>query len=83
MVASVAGKTTEILITILGSVTLTASLTLTAGAAFWGYLERKFRQKKVEYLQGRIRDLELMLDPERTTSGLTTQGKTHPMDRER
>ena len=45
-------------------------------AILYGWLERRLRYKKTAHLQGRIRDLELSIDPERTTSGLTETGET-------
>lgn len=47
----------------------------------WGYAERRLRHNTIDRLQGRIRELETMHDPKRTSSGLTTQGKTHPKDK--
>jgi Flp pilus assembly protein protease CpaA len=52
-----------------------------SGVTIWAVAERKLRHRKVEYLQGRIKTLELQIDPGRTSSGLTPAGKTHPRDR--
>lgn len=49
-------------------------------AGAWGFAERKVRQMKVRELSNRIVALEKMIDPERTTSGLTGYGLTHPKD---
>lgn len=47
----------------------------------WAYVERFLRQKTVDALQGRIKALELRLDPGRTTSMLTSRGETNPQDK--
>lgn len=46
----------------------------------WAMLERYLRKKTVESMQGRIKQLELRLDPGRSTSTLTNQGDTNPRD---
>ncbi len=46
------------------------------GAILYGWLQRRLRYKKTENLQGRIKSLELQLDPNRTSSGLTPKGET-------
>jgi hypothetical protein len=60
-----------------------ALLSLTGAACAWGFLERTLRHRKVEKMQGRIRELETMMDPNRSSSGLTPAGKTRPEDRGR
>jgi hypothetical protein len=82
IVKSVAGRTTEIIFSLLANVSVTAAFTLTGFAALWAVGERYFRYKKVEYLTGRVRDLELRLDRQRSSSQLTPQGRTNPLDRE-
>lgn len=49
----------------------------------WGFTERRLRHSTVDRMQGRIRELETAHDPKRTSSGLTTRGKTHPEDKRR
>ena len=49
-----------------------------AVAVVFAVAERNLRRRKTEYLQGRIRELELKIDPDRTTSGLLTTGDTNP-----
>lgn len=61
-------------------ITITLSLSVGAGASLWAAGERKLRHNKVEYLQRRIIELETMIDPNRTTSGLTPEGRTSPHD---
>lgn len=46
----------------------------------YGLLERRLRYQKVEHLQGRVRELELEFDPNRSSSLLTVQGRTNPRD---
>jgi hypothetical protein len=47
----------------------------------WALLERKFRHQKTEQLTARTKELELRLDPHRSSSGLATTGETHPRDK--
>jgi hypothetical protein len=59
------------------------AIALTGMACAWAAAERVLRHRKVEKLQGRIRELETAIDPERSTSGLTTKGQTNPIDKRR
>lgn len=47
----------------------------------YGLRQAKLRRDTVERLQGRIRELERGLDPNRTSSGITPRGTTQPEDR--
>ena len=47
----------------------------------WGVLERRLRRDKTERLQARIVELEKIIDPERSTSGLLPTGETNPRHR--
>lgn len=47
----------------------------------YGYIERRLRLRKTEYFQGRVRELEELIDAKRTSSGLLPNGQTHPEDR--
>jgi hypothetical protein len=78
-----AGETTKLAfeLSVLADVRLVLTLTLTGCAAAWGAIERTLRYRKVEQLQGRIKELELRIDPRRTSSGLTPKGKTNPRDK--
>lgn len=51
-----------------------------AGVVF-GYVQRRLRLRKTEYFQGRVRELEMRLDPGRSSSGLLANGETAPEDR--
>lgn len=46
----------------------------------YGYIERRLRERKTAYLQGRIRELEEKIDPNRKGSGLLPTGRTNPDD---
>jgi hypothetical protein len=81
---SVAGKTTALSVglSFLWDVRLALAFSIAGSAILWATAERWLRHRKVEFMQGRIRELELKIDPRRTTSGLTTKGRTNPKDRE-
>ena len=48
--------------------------------ALWGIFERRLRGAAIERLTSRIHQLELQLDPKRTSSRLTSTGQTRPGD---
>jgi hypothetical protein len=79
----IAGKTTAFTVglSFLWDVRLVVALSLAGVAGLWAAPKRLLRHRKVEYLQGRIRELELKIDPRRSTSGLTPKGQTNPRDR--
>lgn len=52
------------------------------GGILYGWRQRKLRRDKTEYLQNRIKELESMLDPKRSSSRLTPRGTTNPEDKE-
>jgi len=56
------------------------SYTVAVGGGVYGWRQRKLRRDTVERLQGRIKELEKSIDPQRTSSGLTTRGATNPED---
>lgn len=60
--------------------TVSISISISVVACAWAYGERKLRYEKVNYLQDRIKGLELRFDPNRSSSGLTTEGRTNPND---
>jgi hypothetical protein len=82
-VNSIAGKTTvfSAVLSVLADLRISILVTLTLAGCGWGLIERMLRQRKTEYFQQRIRDLEKKIDPQRTTSGLTPKGKTNPQDK--
>jgi hypothetical protein len=84
---TVAGKTTAfqaaltVGFSLLWDIRFVVAFSLAGAATAWGTAERMLRHRKVNYLQGRIKELEEQIDPKRSTSGLTTKGRTHPRDR--
>ena len=48
---------------------------------FYGFVERKLRQRKTKYLQARITRLEQARDPRRESSQLTPTGETNKEDK--
>jgi hypothetical protein len=83
VIQPLAGKDTafSLAVSLLADAKLTIAITLAGGAATWALVERHLRHKKTEYLQNRVKELELRLDGRRTTSGLTPKGKTNPKDK--
>ena len=82
IIGEISGKTTDLAIAIFADFRLSVAFTLAGCAAVWAIAERILRYRKTEYLAGRVRDLELQIDKNRSTSGLTPTGRTHPADRE-
>lgn len=82
IVSALAGQWTRLDIQLLADLKFALTLTLAGAAAAWACVERWLRHRKVERLQGRIRELETGLDPDRTSSGLTPKGQTHPKDKD-
>lgn len=84
-----AGRSTDVdlalslVITALVEVKFLLAIALTATACAWAVVERTLRHRTVKRLQGRIRELETTIDPARSTSKLTPEGKTNPADRRR
>ncbi|MFZ2004181.1 MAG: hypothetical protein WAV02_03800 [Stellaceae bacterium] len=80
---SIAGKTTAftMALSILWDVRLVFAFSVAGLSTIWAIAERKLRQRKVAYMQGRIKDLETKIDPQRSSSGLTEKGRTNPRDR--
>lgn len=85
MVMALAGKSTvaDIGISFLGHVEISAMFSYAVGisGAAYGLGQRKLRRDTVERLQNRIKQLELQLDPGRTSSKLTSRGETRKEDR--
>lgn len=46
----------------------------------WGWKERKSRLKKLKHLGPRVKRLEQLMDPDRSSSNLTKTGDTNPED---
>lgn len=77
-----AGKYTfaQIGMSFLGNLKLTdgAALLATSGSIAWGARERRLKKDAIERLTERIKQLELKVDPNRTSSKLTKRGDTPP-----
>lgn len=53
---------------------------LTLSFLGWALLERRERRRKTQMLDKRIKELELRIDPNRTSSELLPTGETNPKD---
>lgn len=78
-----AGKTTDAdlvigFITGGNGITITISATLSLGLLTWGLSERRLRRRLIKQFSERPKELELRLDPNRSSSGLTPDGRTPP-----
>ena len=60
--------------------TITISATLNLGLLWWALGERRLRRRVLRQSTVRPRKLELRLDPNRSSSGLTSAGRTAPDD---
>ena len=49
-------------------------------AMFYGFIERRLRLRKTEYLHKRVLELEKRIDPKREGSNLLSTGETNPKD---
>lgn len=81
-IEALAGEDTSVLLSLLGDFKFSFTITLAGAAAAWAVVERIIRQNTVERLQGRIRQFELVMDPNRTSSELTPKGKTNNRDKD-
>ena len=63
------------------NVSVAISWALAAGGVLYGYGQRRLRKNGVEHLAKRNQRLELIIDPERTSSNLTERGDTRPEDK--
>lgn len=84
-VVAVAGQSTNVAVQvglkIISDVRVTVSWAVAGGCGAWAVGERKIRQKRVLELHARIKKLETGIDPNRSSSTLTPEGKTNPDDR--
>jgi hypothetical protein len=83
-IRALAGQHTvaDIGIRVLGNLQVSEAVAWIFGGSgiVYGWRQRKLRRDKVERLQGRVRALETERDPNRSSSGLTPRGETHPED---
>ena len=56
------------------------SLIFSLSAVGYGLAERRQRRRTIASMQSHIRELENIIDPGRSTSGLTRHGDTNPLD---
>lgn len=52
----------------------------TIAAVLWALIERGLKGKTIKQLSGEKERLELLLDPNRSSSNLTVEGRTNPQD---
>lgn len=57
-----------------------ASLAFGGAGITYGVRERRAKRRVIEHQGNRIKDLETDVDPERSSSGLSEDGSTHPDD---
>jgi len=50
------------------------------GGVWYGYKEKNLRKETVERLQKRVKELELLIDKNRSSSELTPLGNSNPED---
>jgi len=79
------GKTTlfGFIIETLGKIEITSKVSILFGfmCLIYGLVQRRLRMRTVERLQSRNQELEKLIDPKRSTSGLTPMGESQPEDR--
>src|ERR1700733_2902499 len=79
--AQFAGESTDLavslVLTALVDFKFALSIALTGAACAWAVAERSLRHRKVEQMQGRLKELETTIDPHRSSSGLTPRGQTN------
>lgn len=83
-VEALAGRVTlaQVGISFLGNLTLSQSLAYIfgSGGVIYGYGEHKLRQRTIRRLGPKRKELEVSIDPKRTSSKLTDKGETNPED---
>jgi hypothetical protein len=83
IIIALAGRDTYLALKVafLGDIKIEIAFSVAGFASLWAICERKLRHRKVEALQGRIKQLETQIDQKRSSSRLTPKGKTNPMDK--
>lgn len=85
-----AGKTTlasfamSVAVAVLGNdrIVKVVWIIVTSGSIAYGVGQRRLRRREIKRHTERPRKLETLIDPSRTSSGLTSEGTTRPEDRE-
>lgn len=84
-IIALAGHSTSVVVQaglkIIADMRFAVSYIFSAGCVTWAVAERKIRQRRVRELHVRIKELETAIDPNRSSSKLTLEGKTNPRDR--
>lgn len=84
-VGQLAGKTTmaDIGLNILGDIRINEALAwaIAGGSGYLAYKERKLKENTIERLTAQTKKYEQALDPRRSSSRLTSRGKTRPEDK--
>lgn len=82
---SLAGRTTnaDILMNILADIRFERVVAVTAGGGgiIYGARQRQLRLDTIRHFEAMKREQELLIDPSRTSSDLTSSGETNPLDR--
>jgi hypothetical protein len=83
---SLAGKTTfaQVVISFLGQMAVSKSLAYIFGfgGILFGVYQRRLRKKTAAHYYPRVKELEKLIDPRRSSSDLTIYGETNPRDKE-
>lgn len=81
-IEQLAGTSTKAMLIVKGlgesSSGCTLAFTFGIGGVFYGHRQRKLKGDTVQRLQDRIRQLEKIIDPKRTSAALTDRGDTIP-----
>lgn len=85
-VTAFAGQSTSVLVQLvfamLADVRFVFALGTAAVALVVAYWQYRLRQRTIKRFHPRLKELEAMLDPNRSSSSLTPSGETNPSDRE-
>lgn len=84
-IAVLAGKATfaSLGLSVLGNIQVSDGIyiVLTGGSIIYGLGQRELRRRNIKRLTERPIEMEKRLDPNRSSSGLTTRGTTRPEDK--
>lgn len=53
---------------------------IAVGGVSYGIIQKRLRRRAIEHFSSQVRELELALDPNRSSSELTIDGRTNPKD---
>src|SRR4029077_10041535 len=84
IIGALAGKTTlaSLVLSIMANARVSDGICLLLGGSgtAYGLLQRQLCRRAIKRLTGRPKELELAIDPNRSSSDLTTRGTTRPED---